>query len=386
VTIFGSSWSELALADVEAFLEQADDEPLLWEAKGTSLDKNEVRRQVCAFANSHEGGYVILGADRDRTTGNWQLDGVAFPDEPAVWISQVVGDPERGVRPRPTFDVVGWSASNGHVAVVRVKPTSTPPCIANGTVFERVPGVTQTVRDPMRLAELFARGDEARRGAQLRADRAAQTLMEQSLRGDAGVFRTAMPLAGEADLEQPKQQLMRFAVGVAASGNGPDIAGRLFQTDFADEVRRKLSERPTGLPPGYGLGPGHAEWSQEALTWRYQITGPLDSITIVRAAWDGSVAAGQVLASDDFYPDTLVDSRVATEWRLSDDLLQLLGGYGDIYVTVLLVGSNLPRRPDPGYVVMQRGPLSPGVEQRHIDSLRRELLRTLGRPEPEPTQ
>jgi hypothetical protein len=69
VTIFGVPWTELDLPDVEAFLEQADDEPLLWEAKGTQLDPNEVRRQVCGFANSHEGGFLILGASRAKGGG-----------------------------------------------------------------------------------------------------------------------------------------------------------------------------------------------------------------------------------------------------------------------------------------------------------------------------
>src|SRR4051812_18396223 len=76
----------------------------------------------------------------------------------------------------------------GSVAVVRVAPISTPPCITNGTVYERLPGKTQTVRDPLRLADLFSRGDaaranaqarsaRARANAQARADRAARTIL-----------------------------------------------------------------------------------------------------------------------------------------------------------------------------------------------------------------
>jgi len=41
LTIFGAPWAELSLEDVKGFLDQADDEPLLWEAKGTKLEKNE---------------------------------------------------------------------------------------------------------------------------------------------------------------------------------------------------------------------------------------------------------------------------------------------------------------------------------------------------------
>ena len=133
MTIFGPEWDELTLQDVQAYLDQAEDEPLLWEAKGTRIDKNEVRTQVCGFANSHEGGYLILGAD--KTDDGWKANGVAFDGEPTTWLSDVIGDPERGVRPRPDFDIRAWPADNGHVAVIRIRSTSTPPCIANGTVY-----------------------------------------------------------------------------------------------------------------------------------------------------------------------------------------------------------------------------------------------------------
>lgn len=156
MTIFGPAWEALELEHLEAFFEGADDEPLLWEAKGTHLNKKEVRLQVCGFANSHEGGYLILGAD--AVEGTWRLNGVSFPDEPATWISTVIGDLDVGVRPMPDFDVKAWEAPCGHVAVVPINPTSTPPCIANGTVYERIPGKTQTVRDPLRLAAHLVAG------------------------------------------------------------------------------------------------------------------------------------------------------------------------------------------------------------------------------------
>jgi predicted HTH transcriptional regulator len=179
MTIFNATWPELTLNDVREFLREADDEALLWEAKGTKLDPGEVRRQVCAFADSHEGGYLILGATQAPADHEerWALDGVTFPGgEPPAWIANVIRDTERGVRPAPDFDVQAWQAAAGHVAVVRVTPTSTPPCLANGTVFERVPGQTITVRDPQRLSDLFARGDKAHVDAQARADRAAAEL------------------------------------------------------------------------------------------------------------------------------------------------------------------------------------------------------------------
>jgi hypothetical protein len=387
VTIFGPTWEALRPVDVQAFLDQADDEPLLWEAKGTDLKAKEVRRQVAAFANGHEVGYLILGADKavgENPEHKWMLDGVPFPDEPTLWISNVVADRENGVRPRPDFDVRPWPAPNGHVAVVRITPTSTPPCIANGTVYERLPGKTQTVQDPLKLADLFSRGDQARRDAEARADRAALTVMRDWLEGEAGEFRTEWLTAQLQPTEEDETAHVRFAVGVAATGNPPNIAGRLFREEFVEEVWTQLRDRPLGLPAGFGRPPEPAAWSQEALTWRHQVTGHLDFITIVRASWDGSVAAGEKLAAEDVYPDSLASHRAASSWRIADELVSRLGGFGDVYVTVVLAGGRFPRRRDSGYIVMRRGPLPPGVETNHVASLSREFMRAVGDHAPEP--
>jgi hypothetical protein len=387
-TIFGVPWSELRLKHVAAYLEQADDEPLLWEAKGTKLDPKEVRRQVCAFANGHEVGYLILGADRDSAPDapKWRLDGVEFPDEPRTWIAEIVGDPEGGVRPRPDFDVAAWEAANGHVAVVRVTPTSTPPCVANGTVYERLPGKTQTVRDPLILAGLFARGDEARKRAQAFANRAARTVMD-ALGGEAGSFRrpwTPIDQAADKDTTADDAAHVRFAVGVAATGTAPNVAGRLFRDEFATEIWTQLRDRPTGLPVNFGRPPDPVDVSQEALTWRHELHGHVDSITVVRAAWDGSAAVGQKLATEDVYPDSLAEQQMAPQWCLADQLVQRLGGFGDLYITVLVEGGRFPRRKERVAIVMRRGPVLPGVDDEHVASLGRELMRALGHLAPEP--
>jgi hypothetical protein len=302
------------------------------------------------------------------------------------WIAEIVGDAERGVRPRPDFDVAAWPAANGHVAVVHVNPISTPPCIANGTVYERLPGKTQTVRDPRRLADLFSRGDEARKEAQAAADRAARVVME-ALEGPAGVFQSRQAL-GAPDADEPSDDdraTVRFAVGIAATGKADNIAGRLFRDEFLEEVWERLRSRPLGLPRGWGAPPDPVEWSQEALTWRHQTGGPLRSITVVRAAWDGSAAAGEKLATEDVsYPDSLATHRVAPAWRLADQLVAQLDGFGDLYVTVLLGGGRWPRREDARWIVMRRGPLLAGVEDEQVASLARETMRAVGNAGPEP--
>lgn len=393
-TIFGVPWAELTLEDVQAFLKQADSEPLAWEAKGTRLDATEIRRQVCAFANGHEVGYLILGAQEpsgDGGTGHWTLDGLKFPDEPVTWISNVISDATVGVRPRPDFDTKSWKVTNGHVAVVRISPAATPPCLANGTVYERLPGKSQQVRDPLVLADLYRRGDTAHREASARADRAASAVLEKWLDGEAGVFRTQWVqqepgFEGAAENDSDDTKYIRFALGVAATGNPPNISGRLFQTGLAEEIWTELCDRPTpGLPSAWGGAPDAVAWSQDSLTWRHQKQGLVDAITIVRAAWDGSVAVGQKLLTEDVYPDSLASSRIGPEWDFADRFVtERLGGFGDVYVTVLVTGGRFPGRASNGHIAMRRGPVLPGIDNELVASLSRELMRAVGNPGPEP--
>jgi hypothetical protein len=87
----------LELEHVRRFLADAGPEPLFWEAKGTELSRSEVRLQACGFANSHDGGFLILGVSETNVV--WTLDGLAFPSDPTTWISEVVGN--GGVNPYP---------------------------------------------------------------------------------------------------------------------------------------------------------------------------------------------------------------------------------------------------------------------------------------------
>ena len=209
------------------------------------------------------------------------------------------------------------------------------------------------------------------------------------LGGDAGVFRTDwVPLQPEADDDADKKAdetaHLRFAVGVAATGNPPNISGRLFRDELVEDVWTELRDRPTGMPPGFGRSPDAVTPAQDALTWRHHVSGHVDVITIVRAAWDGSVAVGEKISWEDVYPDNLAETRIASAWRYAEELLQRLGGFGDIYVTVRVVGGHFPRRKESGHIVMRRGPLLPGVDDDHVASLGRELMRAVGNLAPEP--
>jgi hypothetical protein len=212
VTIFGVDWNDLALEHVQRFLTDAGSEPLLWEAKGTELHRDMLRVQVCGFANSHDGGFLILGAN--KADGGWSLDGVAFDHDPTTWIADIVGGGH--IAPYPHgLDTRAWATAEGrHVAVVRVPPVATPPCMTHGRVYERVSGKTIAVTEPLRLAALFERGEQARASAQAKAERLAV----------ATVRRYQGHLAPESATQ--------FGLGVAAAGYLPDISSRLFSAPF----------------------------------------------------------------------------------------------------------------------------------------------------------
>lgn len=411
-TIFGNEWADLTLEDVKAFLDRSDDkdEPLVWEAKGTRFDKKELRRQVCAFANGHEVGYLILGADQPTGATEWTVDGVPIEGEPRPAITDAIVDVDGGVRPRPDFDIVAvLEAPKGHVVIVEIQPTSTPPCLTNGTVYERLPGKTQVVRDPLILAGLYSRGDAAKRDAQARADRAAMTLVKEWLEGAAGEFRTStfLPRAEPDDIDEDDTktaeqkakaakekakaedaETVRFAIGVAATGNPPNIAGRLFKHEFAQDVRDQLHDRSEY--PRQSSRPPDSLWSQDAITWRYQVAGNVDAVLLARAVWDGSVAAGERIVTDDVFVDHLSGTRMAPAWEMADRVVERLRGFGDVYMTVVIGGGRFSGWSDddndlePRYVVMQRGPMLPGVDEERVASLGRELKRVLGYAEPEP--
>ncbi|HLM31211.1 MAG TPA: hypothetical protein VK326_06070, partial [Solirubrobacterales bacterium] len=70
--------------------------------------------------------------------------------------------------------------------------------------------------------------------------------------------------------------------------------------------------------------------------------------------------------------------------RRAEQLVERLGGFGDIYITVVVAGGRFPRRRDTGHIIMRRGPLIIPVDDEHVASLGRELMRAVGNPVPEP--
>jgi hypothetical protein len=252
VTIFGPTLDKLTVADLGAFLRDAPSEALEWEAK-SELNAGSIRKQVCGFANSHDGGYLVLGIQEPQPGGTWGLEGVVFPggDAPNYVTNLIATGPAR-VMPYPDgLDVRTLDVGDGkQIAVVAVPPIPVPPCMTGGAVFERVSGKTIHVEDPARLAALFGRGDDARgRAAQL-----AETAAERA-NGEA---------AHRCD---PRN--VQFALGLAAVAYAVDVESRLFSTSFDDVLRARMANLSKDDPLVAPSGPVFVrQVTQDSMTLR----------------------------------------------------------------------------------------------------------------------
>jgi hypothetical protein len=367
VTLFGVPWSELSLERLASYLDDAEDEPLLWEAKATQLSAHAVRKEVGAFGNSHDGGYLILGAEQGEA---WELTGCEFPTEPQVWISQAIHD---GIRPAPPFDVRAFSVDERHVAVVRVEPTSVPPCIVRGTVYERIPGAAIPVKAPERLAELFRRGDTAREQAEKGARRAARRLMiDGQGRGDP------LSRGGEDGHD------LQLAVALAPTGMLPDVSSRLFTRHFEEALSDAVLALDAGPRLPTAAAPD-ASWSQDALAVELNAVGNVRTHWRVQAGWDGVVGLYHLIDATGVINESVIEHVIRVAWDAGVDLLRRLGATGPMYVAVIAAGGpfppNMPNIVGPAsrFLELGRGPVAldedPGA---HLESIVRELRRSLG--------
>jgi hypothetical protein len=236
--------------------------------------------------------------------------------------------------------------------------------MTNGTVFERVPGKTMTVRDPLRLAALFARGDNARREAELRANRAALALHESNWDG----YGT-------------KAKIVHSTVAVGPTGRAGNVTRLLFRHEFAEHLSACII---AALGKG-DISRAEILWSQSALTCRFTTTGG-HSKMVARVSWDGTAAVHLELDPAFVSVDSLGQDWVTPAWRLADELVSHLGGYGDFFLVMLFYGGPFrPYAPRPKHPVrVQRGPFAPGVGIDDAADVEREIVRTLGKAAPEP--
>jgi hypothetical protein len=356
MTPFGPAWENLTLQALKDFLRDAPAEPLLWECK-RELRAASVRKAVCGLSNGHDTGYLILGAESANGEG-WRLAPIAFPnsDPPSVITDLLAGG---GVTPYPDgLDVREFPADNGHVVVVRVPPVATPPSNVGGTVYERVSGKTIPVTDPARLAALFARGDAARATAQANAERAAQAtlLVEPSLNA-------------------------QFSLGLGATAYRPEIASRLFTEHFLGRVREAIAETVAFDPLVGGPPVFVVEMAQDSVTIGTNATHTLGWTLRVRSSWDGAIGVYWRINVQQAEPESIVNEPFRAAWKLADRLLEAIGGMGPRYMHLIPTGGLFPSaaQGEQQPPELRRGPLAAGLNDSLLESIKREMERSIGR-------
>jgi hypothetical protein len=366
MTLFGPRLHDLSLDDLQAFLEGADSEPLLWEAKGTALDPHAVRKEVCGFANGRQPAFLILGAAKDE--GTWSLSGLDFGGDPPAWISDVISD---GLRPRPMIDVRSIEVSAGkHVAVVEVPPVAIAPCICRGTVYERVSGRTVAVKEPLRLADLYGRGDVARSQTRM-----ASTDLARELFRDPG-------LPGSSD------PWPRVAVAVAATGLPPDVGAVLFSRQYESDldavIKRAFTANRALTPEAYG--PTFQAGFEQSNRFvdcvdTHGHTCPL--YWHVRAIWNGAVGVYATWEIDSVFPEHVAETLIQPAWSAAAALVERLGGFGPTHTQILVEGKAALSGRDGspmGVIGLERGPTEMTASSSEFASVYRELRRATGLP------
>jgi hypothetical protein len=311
-------WSDLRLEDLrEFFSEVAGAESLTWEAKGDRPHPDSIRKHVCGFANQL-GGYLILGVA--QAGSGWDVCGTEFPhEEPSTWLLQVAG---AGMAPAPFVDAKHWETDDGRfVAVLCVDPVQVPPCLLDGTVFQRVAGATTPVKDQAVLLELIQRGAAAREKAYAKATRWAAEL--------------ANPGGSPRLAEDP----FRIAVAVSPVAHEPDTPRRVFRRGFMEHVTETLRALED-MPPSYVSNRSEASHRPEFLDVRLRSElGGIDTAWTCRCWGDGTVALSVALSE---YPlltnEAAGDRWLGRTWETAASLCQELGGRGPSYAAIATFG------------------------------------------------
>jgi hypothetical protein len=191
--------------------------------------------------------------------------------------------------------------------VIGVEALTQTPCITlDGQVFERVSSESVCVTDPVRLAALLSRGQQARERAQAQAAQAVRVLQE----GDA-------------------QQLGVIVTrGLAAASYEDDVGSRLFHSRFRAQLDDAFEDRLFGersLPRRTPADGDHAIW-QSYMERGYSIG---EVAWRARARWDGAVGVSATLTGSILKHGSFLDFVLLAGWRLAADLVAALGGYGD---------------------------------------------------------
>ena len=374
-SIFDVPWEQVGLDELRAFLGSADDEGLLWEAKGPDprkpdarFEARHVRESACGFANA-VGGFTIAGARRaeDRS---WELPGVVIPhDEPETWLDDALGT----LSPRPRFAPRAFRLDDGRTAaVIRVEPVALPPCMTpGGEIYERTSGKTVKVTDPLVLARLIDEG----RNARSRTEGAAQQAVKDIT----------------SYMEHRK---VNVSLALRAARYDPDIASRLFADRSDDEpetIYRLRDVITAALRPDRYTSKVDGRWTvrQDSLIFTTDPGAFADHPAggdhrwVVRAAWDGSVAIRCAGNEPEIGIGLLLGDVVVPAWRAAAAMIPILGGHGPGALVLRILDGFTLHTPGQGPVSLPSLDLGRWLEQPNptdemVSSVEREILRAAG--------
>ncbi|MGD9571612.1 MAG: helix-turn-helix domain-containing protein [Thermoleophilia bacterium] len=302
---FGVPWGELNLKRLEAFFAEADPavEPLTWEAKGTELRGERVRREVCGFANQL-GGFLVLGARVDG--GRWVLDGVTFPGgEPRTWLEQVSREQ---LSPQPEVEAVSWSVGDGrHVAVLRVERVAVPPCLLDGRVYQRVSGRSEPIRDQAVLLDLTRRGEAAVSAAYERA-------------GDIATDMVRWP-----DLQSP-EAATAISLAITPVEAAREAASRVFRQSWDHIVAQQLRQLIDLPPPMASMLQFGFRHSQSYSKVMIEGPGLFGATWAVRSYASGSVGVSRLSPGPLTVSDACGRRSLGELWNIAAHLVRELEG------------------------------------------------------------
>jgi hypothetical protein len=357
--LFGVPWAELDFADVESFFAEQGEEGLTWEAKGGTFGVHIVRKTSCGFGNSERGGFLILGIEGDATVG-WRVEGMELSADPELQVGQTI---RAGVRPTPPHQLKSWRISgNRSVVIVQLDPVAVPPAITSqGQVYERVTGETVPVRDPARLATLFARGKTAEAEAEALAGRAPNNVPILDL--------------VEQELVLPE---VSFYVAGAAMAYRDDIGSRLF-TPETDSLLREAAASLCGLSSEH-LSVDMVR--RQNATFAVAHNAPVGGYQVDAIAagfWDGSAAIYWVTRDPAVVRGTMLRNCVIPAWTSVTRILVALGGSSPARAHITLTPSEryAEGRLETPAILKRAIELQPPTED-EIRSVEREVSRAAG--------
>lgn len=362
-TPFGAEWDGLTVEHVLAFLGEPRNEGLRWEAKGGHIRPEHVREGVCGFANSHFGGFLVLGATQDKKTKQWTIDHWEPRDEVELWVQNCVGD--GGVDPAPSIDPKAWQLDNGGwLAVVLVYPVAVPPAItSDGGVWVRTSGATPQVKDAATLRELIRRGEAAReRARQLSLDAAADLYA-----ASPESRRTAMVVAAAAPSVPADASSLVFRESFWRGALVEHIQTRLAQ--YAAQGLQKFLQVHTAMDQG-----AVTVWNDDGFHGDVGFSVRVGRHGTVAVAYNDPEmeSAIDLVRSDDTDLRRLVSSAV--------ELIKALEGRGPVHLAMRFMDRRL------GDVDLTRWADVDAVEDGLIESIIRELRRAKGHFEAEPEE